>query len=552
MFLGCAGILLGILLLHRGSSPAVQPTTTRSIARTSAPEAAAEIQDRVDGTVSRVSESPAITAGDDGEFVLRQPKRTTGSFAGRIVELDGSPIQSVWPDRGIDLVDPVGKRYRSKPQGERFVVRDLPLGAYTAAASAFARRMAIERIELTESRPDAEVEFRLSRMTTIAVTVTTPEGRPFRKALLDSAARRVLSTIVAVATRDSPGTRIRSFRYSAPYLIGIGEFWDSLGLRGRRPADELGILVLHAELPAYVSLVLGQTVVQTKRVEPGTSEVTFVESVEDAAAMLGSVRVRVLDELTSSPVEAASVTVSTSTTAYQPTDAQGEVTLGPVRPGQTQLICIKDGYAKSNKDLEIQPGSPREVIVRLSRPQSFEARVSSPDGQPCSATLGVMRLREPGHLSAIQIVGVAESGADGRIVVDNLERGIYLLADRNAGHRTPEEVSDDRPEFVTPNVVVDTTSGSPPPIEVRLSKAVTLWLRPPPADPVDVAYEITDAHDLFVSADRFDLPWPRCFRLAAGTYRVRFRDSTGKLLEEKEVSLVRDPVDVTFGPPSTR
>jgi len=229
------------------------------------------------------------------------------------------------------------------------------------------------------------------------------------------------------------------------------------------------------------------------------------------------------------------------------TDSSGELTFASALPGRFPLMCSKDGYAKCDRDPELRPGQASNLTIRLSRPVSFEAWVYSPEGRPCAATLGVMLLRDPSRKYRIQIVDVASSEADGHLVVDSLERGIYLLADKACGRRNPDQLREEGSELVAPNVLVDTSSSIPPPVEVRLSKAVTLWIRSPPGDPADLEYEITDARDLPVSAGRFDLPWPQCYRLAAGTYRVRFKDSSGRILEERRVSLSDAPVEVTFG-----
>jgi hypothetical protein len=126
-------------------------------------------------------------------------------------------------------------------------------------------------------------------------------------------------------------------------------------------------------------------------------------------------------------------------------------------------------------------------------------------------------------------------------------RGIYLLRGSNSGLRDPNRFSEDRTELVPPNVLVDTTSDSPPSVDVRLSEAVTLWIRSPAGDPVDLEFEVVDDRGLPVCGERFDLPWPRCLRLAPGKYRIRFKDSSGKVLQEKEVALESSPVEVMFG-----
>src|SRR6185295_17703431 len=105
--------------------------------------------------------------------------------------------------------------------------------------------------------------------------------------------------------------------------------------------------------------------------------------------------------------------------------------------------CTKDGYAKCYRDTDLQAGATADITIRLSKPVSFEAQVYSPEGRPCAATLGVMRLRDPSRTHRIQIVDVVASDADGHLVVDKLERGAYLLADKDCGHRNPGKLRED-------------------------------------------------------------------------------------------------------------
>jgi hypothetical protein len=196
--------------------------------------------------------------------------------------------------------------------------------------------------------------------------------------------------------------------------------------------------------------------------------------------------------------------------------------------------------------LDLQPGQVSDVTVRLPQPVGVEVRVYSPEGAPCAAKLGVMRLRSPSEKYRIRRVDVVKSDADGRLFIANLEPGIYLLADQAAGQRDAGMNDEGRPESVPPNVVVDTTSGVAAPVDVHLSPAVTLRIHPPAGDPSDLEFEIVDARELPVWTERFDLPWPRRFHLAKGEYRVRFTDSTGTILQEKKVTLIAEAVDVTF------
>src|SRR4030095_9039914 len=86
---------------------------------------------------------------------------------------------------------------------------------------------------------------------------------------------------------------------------GIGYFFEAgnqvMG-EDAMPADVMGRLELDEPLPAYVSLVFRPLVLQTQSVEPGTKEVVFVLPASALEALLGGVRVRVIDEETRPPI----------------------------------------------------------------------------------------------------------------------------------------------------------------------------------------------------------------------------------------------------------
>ncbi len=471
--------------------------------------------------------------------------RTTGSFVGTIVEEDGSPLPpqtAAW----IDFRDLAGARKLGTPEDDRIVLRDLPLGTYAATVYAYARRMAADRIELTTSQPDVVKEFRLPRLPSLVVSVVTPDGRPFYAARIASKAPDFLHEIVPVATREPPGPRFEAMRGDGTDPVGVGEFWASEPSKEYRAPTVMGTLMLHAELPVYVNLILGQVAIQSKRVERGATEVTFVLSLEDAAAALPSLRVHVLDDVTSLPVDDAKVVLGCGRRGgvVGRTDPAGDATLDPVLPGKFTLLCDKEGYARTIREVELEPGKSMDLAVRLVRPLEVEVHVLGPDGKPCAASVGVAQLHKDSRYS-LQHIEVLKSNAHGNCMLRGLERGIYVLGNPNGGFTDPNRLVEG--PLAAANVLLDTTSGEPSQVEVRLSKAVTLWIRSPPGDPVDLEFEVTDARNLPVWSQRFDLPWPCCLRLAPGSYHVRFRDSTGKVLQEKAVELVASPVEVSFG-----
>ena len=536
--------LIALLCLRVGSTRELLTTPARPPATPPAVRDEASIAE-TGSREPRAPVEPAAPAGFDPSPPPAPTGKWTGSFTAKLLEDDGSPIPfGDW----VAVVDATGRRRTTDRNSDVFVFPELPFGIYSAIGYAHLHRMLTEPFELTPEHPDLVRELRLTRLAAVFVSVVTPDGRPFLAARREAGAPDFLHEILPIATRESPGRTFDPDRRGGNDPIAVGELWYGSDSERREHPTRMGKLALHADFPVFVNLVLGHFVIETKRVDRGTEEVTFVLSLEQAAALLPSLRVQVLDEVTSRPVDTARVTLHCGRreSVDGHTSASGEATLAPVLPGRFMLDCNKEGYATSRQDVELAPGAAADITLRVSRPLTVEARVISPDGYPMPATLGVMWLRIPTGRDRIQRVNLVSSDAEGRLLIPNLVRGVYLLADPNANQRDPSTTRDDRFDCVPANVILDTTSGSVGPIDVQLRKGVTLRIRPPPGDPADLEFEITDSRELPVFRARFDLPYPRRFCLAPGTYRIRFRDSTGRVLQEKEATLVSSPVEVAF------
>ena len=71
--------------------------------------------------------------------------------------------------------------------------------------------------------------------------------------------------LVPVATLDDPGPHFYDVFGSKNNSMGVGTFWQYGPEVEKLPTGCLGLLYLRCDPPVHVSLVLGHSVLQTKR-----------------------------------------------------------------------------------------------------------------------------------------------------------------------------------------------------------------------------------------------------------------------------------------------
>src|SRR5262249_10522635 len=125
------------------------------------------------------------------------------------------------------------------------------------------------------------------------------------------------------------------------------------------PGDAMGHLEIFEPLPAYVSLALRSAVLQTQRVEPGATSVTFTVPWDLVDSKFGSVRARVIDAGTRQPLLGANASLEDSQTGGgggKP-DADGVCLWKHERPGLLDLeVRCKDHESWVTR-VELQPGA---------------------------------------------------------------------------------------------------------------------------------------------------------------------------------------------------
>ncbi|MEQ1630980.1 MAG: hypothetical protein ABL997_01310, partial [Planctomycetota bacterium] len=121
----------------------------------------------------------------------------------------------------------------------------------------------------------------------------------------------VVATEAPLAGELPPTEHTRLMRF------GLGEWFGLFGT-SRQADPELreqgycGELRMNRPPPAFASLLLRTTLLQSQRIEPGQKELVFTIEVNDVLAKLGTVKMRLLDGVTGEPIVGAMARLSTA------------------------------------------------------------------------------------------------------------------------------------------------------------------------------------------------------------------------------------------------
>jgi len=472
---------------------------------------------------------------------------TSATVHGSLLDLSGEPIRGAW-SAGIKFVDRTGHgQYVDAKEGGAYSLYGLAFGTYWLTAGAHGFRQSEETLELTPYRPIVQHDFQLEPQVELIIRVETPEGRNLFDVLTEMKAPFAARMLVPVATREPPGKRVAEVHGSLNNTFGVGNFWNSGPRVERLPPGCMGVLLLDGDLPVHVSVLHGQSVLQTKWVKPGTNEVVFVVSPDEMISGLASLSVRVVDAVTGIPIQQARLLLDGGTYfdsgSMAGTDADGRASIERREPGSFELRISAKGYGELRRAIELSRGETSDLgTVALQRGSELEGRVFDGDGRPMSARF---RLREIDSTGST-IPGIHEmevkSAADGVLSVQGLRATQYLLS-------TPPYFDEPQTEpvtWVSGNVSVDARSGSVLGLEVRLQPASRLILRVVGEDADGLQFRVVDEQGRESARSRFYGAAPRPLALPRGQYVVTLFDAQRRVLVVRPVDLGTTPVEVVL------
>lgn len=447
---------------------------------------------------------------------------------------------------GVSFYDSTGRRSTADAGDGTYAISGLSPDSYVISARAEGYRGADETLDLLPGQAMVRKDLTLSPAVTLKIRVHTPDGRNLRDVQMERKASMGERVLVPVATREPPGSRFDEIGGALNNPFGVGHFWNNGPRFDELPSGYFGILVLDVDPPVYASLVHYHSVLETKRVEPGQDEVTFVVSPEDLAAHVATIRVKVVDADTQRPIEGARLLLMGGTYfgADGPsTDASGIATIEKREPGRFDARISAKGYEGFRRSIVADPGVVTDLgVVALEGEIGVEARVVDGQGSPVSAEFNLGVVDPVTREIDLERQTAYRADGSGVLKLAGLGRRLYVLRTRN--HEGGSDREGAATTWVSGNVLLDTRGGPVVGLVIRLQPAALLVLRVTGEPAYGLRFRVTDPEGWVLVSSRFYGSAPRRLKLPSGTYRVALLDSQGKDLTEREVTLGTEMVKV--------
>ena len=307
-------------------------------------------------------------------------------------------------------------------------------------------------------------DVRLERAPTLPVRFEDAEGEALevRRFGGDGLARY----LGVAATLQAPGARI-------PRVLGrvvrdseAGRF-DSRAESGI-PADlgprYQGLLRLNAAPPVWVSAVMRDVVLESRKISGDEDELVFVVDEAALTAICGEVRVRLVERESGAPIiERVYLGHPSGGLRVQPRVEDGTLVFENVPPGTLNLISNRGQWEWLERSVDVLPRGVVDLgTIELGRRQPFQVRLVDSEGAPISenASLNVVRPELAGGPADLGLRVSVRVNAQGIAEVNHLAPGLTLVrAGGRAGLALVGRLVDTRQETEVELVV-------PPGVEV--------------------------------------------------------------------------------------
>jgi hypothetical protein len=146
-----------------------------------------------------------------------------------------------------------------------------------------------------------------------------------------------------------------------------------------------GVLMLDRDPPLHASLVLRHVVLRRQLIQPGQHELTFVLEAAEVFDRLGSVALRLVDEVTGDPLAGARLVIGTIqlVEAGQRTDTDGRFVTDGQPPGLLKVEAWMKDYEPLNRSVRLPAGGKLDLgEIRMSRAIIITATTVDGDGKP--------------------------------------------------------------------------------------------------------------------------------------------------------------------------
>lgn len=462
------------------------------------------------------------------------------SVSGSLRDVAGEHIQGEARAR-VRFVDRSGRlRPCDVGQDGRYTLQSLALGTHWVTVSADGYQAEVTTIDLSADRPRLRLDFTLQQAVQLRVQITTPDGGH----LLDGQAARRL---VPVATREPLGARFDEAHGGTPL---VGRFHERGSRSEALPPECVGVLIMDGELPAWVSLVHDEVVIQTRCVEAGQDEVVFVIGPEQLSSQSSAVRVRVLDALTGLPLHRARVRLSGGDDSERDVlaDEQGCATVEGRAGGCCELQVRSRTYAELRLPVEIlQAGVTELGTIALQPEVTVAGLVLDLEGRPRTATFALWIVDPTDRSLCWSSRASFQSSEDGSFNIRGLGRHEYVIRttddDRGPGADWKGTAT------VSGNVVLDTRAGSIAGLKVRVRPASRLVQHASDGTGNSVPFRVLDARGMEVAAGLLHGSEPRALELSPGVYRVSSPGAQDTVVADQTVELGSHVVTLALARP---
>jgi hypothetical protein len=455
---------------------------------------------------------------------------------GRVTDGSGEPIR-VW-EPWVSLRNSRGERCNAKPdETGHYSLAGLAPGRWSLACSGVGWREVVEELELSLTEPILRRDFRLAPSARVAVEVVAPDGRPFWKAVEESGGSVQMPELLPVATSEPPGESIPEADGLHNDHVGVGNFWDYGPPREGLGPTYIGVVMLDGDPPVWVSLLSGVHVLETKRVEPGQSAVTYVLDPETVASTRATLVLRALDAATRAPL--SGLVEVRGTTGPGPSgalDADGAGRLS-LDPGEYDVRVHAEGHEHLPRHVRLAAGQVLDLgELALETEVTIEGRVLDGEGRPLHAQELLVLWRDPG-LGRLVEVTTAVTDEDGRLDVRGLRADDYRLRSYGDDERSYPGRNEPPTAWVSGFVDVSTRNGSVRGLEIRLVQAAVLVLNGGESLASGSFFRLLDAHGAALRASHVYAGFAAKAKVPPGSYTLLLLDADGAELSRRSLEL---------------
>jgi hypothetical protein len=235
-----------------------------------------------------------------------------------------------------------------------------------------------------------------------------------------------------VATRERVQRLFGVYGRTA-FRFGCGLWYEQPSIKRDEsiPRGYSGALEIVDDPPLYASCVLRDTVVQSVLVRGDEHDLVFKLDEDAMKALLGAVKMRVVEAETGAAIANASVTLEASNGgggASGRADADGLAIVSGAAPGVWRMEITAKGHVDALRCVRVEPGKTNDVgTIELARPSSIHVRTLDAGGKPVSVHIGISTSRAGARPEEIDSRWSLQSDEDGRLAHDFDPRNTLIL-----------------------------------------------------------------------------------------------------------------------------